>query len=105
MRAYLADLFACMPAGRFNNWRITMGLLTLILLVAVVMYAIGGCIRGKDYRPAAEQGTPQMDKVEPGLEGEDASLLAHTTSDVHASNRGLRVKYIVFASLDRNLGR
>ncbi|BDA49430.1 probable protein spinster homolog 1 [Coccomyxa sp. Obi] len=48
--------------GRTNNWRITMGLLTLILLIAVVMYAIGGCIRGKDYRPAGQQGTPQVDK-------------------------------------------
>lgn len=78
-----------------------MGLLTLILLIAVVMYAIGGCIRGKDYRPAGEQGTPQMDKVQPGLEGEDVSLLAQPASDHQDSSRGLQVKYIMFASLDR----
>ena len=77
-----------------------MGTLTLLLLIAVVLYGIGGCIRGKDYRPAGEQGTPQMDKVEPDLEREDACLLANPASDVHASSSGLRVKYIMFASLD-----
>ncbi|CAL8464686.1 g4221 [Coccomyxa elongata] len=68
--------------GRFNNWRITMGLLTLILLIAVVMYAIGGCIRGKDYRPAGEQGTPQMDKctVEDGQSVAQAEQDAGLTS-------------------------
>ncbi|KAK9904850.1 hypothetical protein WJX75_003822 [Coccomyxa subellipsoidea] len=48
--------------GRFNDWRLTMEVLTLLLIIAVVAYAIGGCLPGKDYRRAAEQGRLLADK-------------------------------------------
>lgn len=50
-------------AGIFGDWRITMELLTLILVVAVAAYGIAGCLQGKDYRPISEQGLRQPKEV------------------------------------------
>ena len=35
-----------------GDWRHTLEAVSLILLVTVVLYLAGGCIDGKDYRPA-----------------------------------------------------
>ena len=39
-------------AGVLGDWRHTLEAVSLILLVTVALYLTGGCIDGKDYRPA-----------------------------------------------------
>ncbi|EIE19048.1 MFS general substrate transporter [Coccomyxa subellipsoidea C-169] len=80
--------------GVFNDWRLTMGLLTLLLSVAVVLYAIGACLPGKDYRPVGQQRALRADKVVPDLDPEGASLLRGGSG-----NRVSHVRYVMFASM------
>ncbi len=88
-----------MHAGVFNDWRLTMGLLTLLLSIAVVLYAIGACLPGKDYRPVGQQGALRADKVAPDLDPESAFLLR-----VGTGSRVSHVRYVMFASMgDRAL--
>lgn len=89
-----------MHAGRFNNWRLTMEVLTLLLIVAVVAYAIGGCLPGKDYRPAAEQGRLLADKVAPVLKPDSESLLRG-----ESHSRDPQLRYVMFASLNERVYR
>ena len=35
-----------------QDWRHTLEAVSLIILVTVALYLAGGCIEGKDYRPA-----------------------------------------------------
>jgi hypothetical protein len=80
-----------MHAGRFNDWRLTMEVLTLLLIIAVVAYAIGGCLPGKDYRRAAEQGRLLADKVAPELEADSESLLRG-----ESHGRDSQLRYVMF---------
>ena len=72
-----------------------MEVLTLLLIIAVVAYAIGGCLPGKDYRPIAEQGRLHADKVAPDLEADSVSLLSGDSQ-----GRDPHVRYVMFASLN-----
>ena len=38
--------------GVLQDWRHTLEAVSLIILVTVALYLAGGCIEGKDYRPA-----------------------------------------------------
>lgn len=68
-----------------------MEVLTMFLLIAVVAYVIGGCLPGKDYRPACEQGLQRANKVALDSDVERLSVLRGAES----SSMGLPVKYII----------
>ncbi len=40
----------CGRAGVFGDWRMTLVVLSLILLLSVALYLAGSCVRGRDYR-------------------------------------------------------
>lgn len=46
-----------MNAGYVQDWRLSMLLLTLILIVGAVLFFIGSCVISTDYRPEEERMT------------------------------------------------
>lgn len=44
-----------MNAGYVQDWRLSMLLLTLILIVGAVLFFIGSCVVSTDYRPEEER--------------------------------------------------